>query len=198
VRLYGLGETVRTGCDCTDRVHCTDRVRLYGPGPCATVRTGCDCRRRSSLNTLKIIYKYIYLFLYLHIFIFYIIYIYLFTFTFGTRYAVARAWPHVSLHSTNCCSVQQSCSASNSKPRRRDRTKFSPFVVLLMTKAALKPYSPVGGYELPSSSEQTWAFHFPGMLSNTVAKPCNTTSVAVCIRHGCQPTRIDGLTCLAQ
>jgi len=61
----------------------------------------------------------------------------------------------VSLHSANCCSAQQSCSASNSKPRRCNRTKFSPFVVLLMTKAALKPYSPVGGYELPSCSEQT-------------------------------------------
>jgi len=46
---------------------------------------------------------------------------FLFIFYFYIWYAAARAWPHVFLQGAICCSVKQSCSASNSKPRRRDR-----------------------------------------------------------------------------
>ena len=120
-------------------------------GPCAMVDEGA-VRTQNIANTLKIIYN-ICIYLYIYIYLYYILF--LFIFYICIWHAVARAQPHVSLHSANCCSAQESCSASNSKPRRRDSTKFSPFVVLLMTKAALKPYSPEGGYELPSSAEQT-------------------------------------------
>jgi hypothetical protein len=85
--------------------------------------TGCNvrtvCTGHVEWKHLKCTADYIYIYiLYIDI-----IYFYLYLIR-STRYAVARARRHVSMHSAISCSLQQSCLASNSKPRWCNRTKL--------------------------------------------------------------------------
>jgi hypothetical protein len=66
---------------------------------------------------------------------------------------------HVHGHTCPCTAVPAALLTSHAQPVTVNHGGATgqgilPFVILLMTKAALKPYSPVGGYELPSYSEQ--------------------------------------------